>query len=102
MNLPPQIYPILYAIAAAVIYALAGYFKTQPAETFDKQKFVTTIVIGVLVGVVEVYLNVTFEAAYNLLLSMGLIVVIENVCKIVWRRIFNHPAKAQVLEPLAK
>ena len=93
---------IVLAITAAVIYALAGYFKSQPAETFDREKFLTTIVIGVIVGIVEVYLNVTFEAAYNLLLSMGLIVVIENVCKILWRRIWNHPPKVQVLQPLAK
>jgi hypothetical protein len=91
---------ILLAVAAAVVYALAGYFKSS-GENFDRDKFMTTIVVGIVVGFVKVYLNLpSYEASLDLLTSMGLIVVIENICKVIWRRVFG--VKVKVVQPLAK
>lgn len=78
---------IIIAIAAAIIYGLAGYFKSS-GETFDKEKFLTTVVIGLVVGIIQVYVGVSYEAAYTLALSVGIIAMVENIMKAIYRHIF--------------
>jgi small basic protein len=97
--LPDQLVQILTAIAAAVLYALAGYSKSM-GETFDKQKFITTIVIGVAVGIIQVIMGLTYDAAYTFAVSAGIIVIIENITKAVYRRL--TAPKVKVMQPLAK
>ena len=75
---------ILWSILGAIVYAVGGYFKNK--EPFDKKKFCTTIVIGIAIGIIQLYSKVTYEAAYNIALSAGLIAIIENVMKAIYRR----------------
>ena len=96
MEVPMQ---VLYAIAAAIVYAAAGYFKSM-GENFDKQKFLTTIVIGLAVGIIQVYMGLSYDAAYSFALSAGIIAIVENIMKAVYRHTFGP--KVKVVQPLAK
>lgn len=98
MELPDQ---LLYSIAAAVVYGLAGYFKSS-GESFDKKKFLTTVAIGVVVGIIMAYCKLSYEGAYNFALSAGIIAIVENVLKAIWRRGIKRQPKVEVVQPLAK
>lgn len=73
--------PLIPSILGAIIYALGGYFKSSTVEDFDRQKFITTILVGAIVGIIQFYLQVDIEAAYAIVLGMGLVSFIENVAK---------------------
>jgi hypothetical protein len=79
---------LFYAIIAALIYALSGYFKrTDPKEAFDGPTFITTLVIGAIAGFLSYFLTLTPEQAFAFVLSeTGLVVIIENWAKAIWRR----------------
>jgi len=80
------IQPIILAILGAIMYALTGYAKQYTTESFDEEKFVVTIFIGFVVGIASYLLGITFDPAYQLLISTGIIVAVENVAKAVYRR----------------
>jgi hypothetical protein len=82
---------MLMAIVAAVLYAASGYFKQQPREPFNNQKFATTIVIGVVIGIGEVLTGMSYDLVFSLLVSAGAVVLIENLMKAVWRVVENYP-----------
>jgi diacylglycerol kinase len=86
---------IVVAIAAAVVYALTGYFKSVKEEV-DMVKAVTTVIIGVLVGVVLYVGNIPVTAenvAAQMLAYAGLIVLVENIVKGVYRRFEGEGGK---------
>lgn len=78
---------IIFAIVGAVAYGVAGYLKNTPLESFDLQKFATTIVIGAAIGGIEVYYNINYDAAAQMALAAGLTAIVENVIKAIFRRI---------------
>ena len=78
---------ILYALLGAVAYGVFGYLKTTPLDTWSWQKFGTTVGIGLMFGVVEVYLKVDYDAAVLIATNAGLVVMVENVIKAIWRRL---------------
>ncbi len=83
-----------YAILAAIVYAVFGYLKSTTQEGFEPTKFLSTIAIGAIIGVVFAFsgLQVTQEAvAIQLAAYAGLTAVIEDVVKSIWRRIFPEP-----------
>lgn len=79
---------IIYAIIASIIYALIGYAKrAETNEIFDGQKFLTTIIVGILAGIVSYFQNISPSQAVILILSdSALVYYIENVVKAIWRR----------------
>jgi len=79
---------LVYAIIAAIIYALIGYAKrAETTEIFDGEKFITTLVVGVIAGVVSYFQNISPSQAVVLILAdSALVYYIENVAKAIWRR----------------
>jgi len=90
---------ILWALIAAIVYALSGYFKNA-GDKFDKQKFFNTLMVGLVVGVLQVALGLTYDVAYSFVMAMGLVAFIENICKAIWRHL--HKPKVRMITPLAK
>ncbi len=82
---------ILYALVGAVIYGVFGYLKTTPLESWDWQKFLSTVAIGIMFGVVEVYLKVDYDAAIIIATNAGLVSIVENIIKAIWRRLEAKP-----------
>jgi len=79
---------IIYAVVAAIVFALSGYLKSAKDEEFDATKFAATILVGALVGVV-LYVKgapITEEAvATQFAAYAGIVVILENALKAVVR-----------------
>jgi len=87
MNFPIQ---LVVAIIAAIAYGLSALLKTQPQESFDSMKFVETVIVGVVVGVIEYYLKVDYGTALNFVIAGFPIVLIDNILKIIWRKVLHR------------
>jgi hypothetical protein len=79
----------VYAVAAALVYAISAYFKRDnPKEEFSSVKFITTLLIALLAGLGSVIFHITPEEAVLAILAEGFVVVIlENIAKAVYRRL---------------
>jgi len=75
---------IVIAVIAAIVYAIAGYFKSGGSEHFEPPKFVATIAVGAIVGLL-IYAKgspLTEEAVETQFIAYaGLVVLIENFLK---------------------
>jgi len=82
---------IMMAVMSAVVYAIIAYAKTQN-ENFDSLKFLSTIIIGVCVGIMFVMSNTpitqqTIEV--QLVAYAGTTALVENVLKLIYRKIIK-------------
>jgi hypothetical protein len=77
----------LTSIIAATCYALAGYFKKKPKQPFSLQQLVLTISLGLIVGLVQFYMDIEYEIIHGYLVSLGLVALLESAIKLVWRKI---------------
>jgi hypothetical protein len=82
---------ILFAVVAAALYAGTAFMKQLPTdkpEQFDRTKFLATIILGGLIGVVAALKGIVPDQTsveLQLALYAGTTVVIENGIKIVVR-----------------
>jgi len=79
---------VLYALAAAIVYSLIGYFKRpETKETFDGEQFFVSLAVGVIAGIASLWLEIPPKDAITLIFAdAGLVYTIENTAKAVWRR----------------
>jgi len=93
-----ELLQLLTPIMAAIFYGVTGYLKQKPldAEKFDGQKFAGTMLIGCIIGLIMFMVKTSFDIASALVLSTGLVVIIENLLKIMWRRFGGIPAKKNI------
>ena len=49
----------LIPVISAIFLAVIGYWKNKPEEDFSQTKFLRTVIVGILVGVVQIALNLT-------------------------------------------
>ena len=70
----------LIPVLSAILLACLGYWKNRPEEDFNQLKFLRTIIVGILVGVVQIQLNLTPASAEGwvtmFLVSTGVIDII--------------------------
>lgn len=80
---------ILIGIGAGVTYGLSTYFKKKDQE-FDWSKLGATATIGAAAGVVMALMDMPVEGAYEFVVGLGVVPIVENGMKIVWRKIFKQ------------
>ncbi|MCS6783798.1 MAG: hypothetical protein RMI43_05395 [Candidatus Caldarchaeum sp.] len=77
-----------YGLAGIVLYLLTGYLKS--GESFDFQKALRTLVIGMLLVGLNVLLGVEIPSPeIETLLAAGEVALAENIVKTLWRRLFS-------------
>ena len=79
---------IVFAIVAAIVFAASGYLKSAKEEEFNVTKFVATILVGALVGVILFVKGaaITEEAvATQIAAYAGILVIVENALKALFR-----------------
>jgi type IV secretory pathway TrbL component len=54
---------ILYAMAIAIAYGVWSYLTNTPKEQFNATLFLKSVVIGALVGFIQVYFEMSYEDA---------------------------------------
>jgi hypothetical protein len=60
---------ILYAMAIAIAYGVWSYLTNTPKEQFNATLFLKTVVIGAIIGFVQVYLDMSYETAQQFVTS---------------------------------
>lgn len=78
---------------AGAIAASTGFFKQEPMEDFDKEKFVTTVTVGAITGGVASYMGISMLNAAAILTDAGLTLLIENIAKTIYRRVVKKLRK---------
>lgn len=84
--LADQLITIAYAIGGGITYSLIAFGKST-GEKFDWLKFLTTVVIGVAVGIAVVVTKMDYGTASDYVVGLGIVPLIENLGKAIWRRI---------------
>ena len=81
---------LLLGASQGMALATLGYFKSITAdgknEEFKPEKFFHTVVIGAVVGAAATVLGLTYDRAEEYLMSMGVVAIVEQAEKIVWRQ----------------
>ncbi len=89
----PIILAILYGAIAASTYASVGYFKTTGGDPqkFDKVKFLSTLILGLILGGIGGYLGwspqVVEEWLAGMMLLGGVLILVEWLAKGIIRRL---------------
>jgi hypothetical protein len=79
---------ILTSILAGITYSLTSFAKTKD-EMFDFLKFGTTLAIGVGSGIIAGIFGMDVEAAYEYAIMLGIIPIVENIGKAIYRKIIK-------------
>ena len=94
--LPLEIQTALLTAFMAMIFALSMWYKT--GEGFAKLKFFTTVILAGMVGFLCSYWGVTEEFLVNSGLYLVISLVIENLLKIIWRRVLTEEIRCWILD----
>jgi len=81
---------LLISILAGLSYGITGYLKSLKEgkqEKFDPYKFVQTVCVSFLVGLISYMMGWTLEDSYQFVFDVGLVALVEQVKKAIWRRI---------------
>lgn len=76
-------------MAAAMFYTIAGYYKKKPKQKFNTEKFMTVLLMGMVLGGIMFFLKLDYNGATQFSISMGAITAIEYATKVITRRIIN-------------
>lgn len=96
MTIQAALGTIIVAIIAAASYAATQYLKRIPTdhpEAFDKTKFLATVTLGALIGMVSALNGVIPDQTnveLQLILYAGATVIIENVIKIIYEMLKKY------------
>lgn len=77
---------ILSGIGAGLTYSLSAFLKKEHQE-WDWEKFSITFILGIITGVTAAFAEMPTEAAY--MACLAAVPIIENVLKIIKRKILN-------------
>lgn len=83
------LYGIGAGISAGITYGLTSFAKKK-GQPFDGKKFATTIILGAIAGATWNITGIQTEMAYNYLITLGAVPVIENLLKTVWRKLLGQ------------
>jgi len=79
---------IASGIGAGVTYSLTAWGKKK-GQPFDAVKFGTTVIIGALSGLAFGISGVPFDVTTTYLANLGVVPVVENILKTVWRKVLG-------------
>jgi hypothetical protein len=77
-------------IIGAIGYSVAAYFRDTPLEVFNPTKFLSTVLVGAVIGIISVQTASPLTEQWvgvQLIAYAGMTSVIENAIKAIWRRI---------------
>ena len=81
-----EIMTILAGAGAGITYSLTAWGKKE-GQPFDKTKFASTVVIGAISGVAMSVANLPVDVAYQYVIGLGIVPIVENVMKAFYRKI---------------
>src|SRR3990167_6992859 len=76
---------LVVTVGGGVIYSVTTYLKKEN-QTFEISKLLSTAAIGAGSGIILAFLDIPLADGYQFLIGLGLVPIVENVIKIVWRK----------------
>ncbi len=83
---------ILRAIGAGFTYGLTQWGKKE-GQPFDVKKFGVTMVISLVAGLITAFVDMDISGAYEYLMVLGAVPIVENLLKIIKRKVLGMTAK---------
>ena len=80
---------ILTGLCAGAVYSASAFFKKTTVENFDVVKFLTSVSIGTVAGILTTLLEMDMTTAENFLVTLGIVPLVENGFKILWRKLIK-------------
>lgn len=81
---------VLKGAGMGAIAVLVGYLKSQGTDgkmtAFQMKSLAWKVALGAVIGMIAVNLGVTFESAYEWAVGVGLVALVDQLIKIVYRR----------------
>ena len=93
---------IFLGMGAGLLWAVTGFFKGTTVEKFNGQKFFCSMLLGLVIGGASGYMDIELTVALNFVTALGLVAVIENIGKLIYRRISGWWATAKADKKSAK
>jgi hypothetical protein len=90
---------ILVGAGAGAGASFIGYMKGKTLEQIEWDKAFATIVLGLIIGGLAAYMGVPFDEAYQIVLALGLVTLINQVAIALYRRIMDWWAKSHPPTP---
>ncbi len=81
----PMLEKVLIGVSSGIAYGTTGFGKSK-GESMEWSKLGVSVIIGGLAGVVAEFLGLELQVAHQFLASAGLVVLVENTIKTIWRR----------------
>ena len=80
---------ILAGVGAGITFSLSAWGKKKN-QKFEFKKFGTTVAVGAVCGIGMALINIPLETSHEFLISMGIVPLIENLLKIIKRKIIDR------------
>ena len=84
MDILSMVWGLIASMLSGMAYMVIAYIKSE--EEFNPYKFGRTLVIGACVGLVMGYYGVSFIQAYDYLISMGIITLIDQIIALIMKK----------------
>ncbi|MCJ7816495.1 MAG: hypothetical protein MUP55_01435 [Candidatus Aenigmarchaeota archaeon] len=82
---------ILASVLSGILYSVIAYLKSE--EDFDEVKFSRTLMVGAIVGFLMGYYGIGFTQAYDLMMSLGIIALIDQFIALLMKKYKKSKAK---------
>ena len=83
-----EISSVIAGVGAGITFSVSSYWKKKDQE-FDWGKLGATVAIGAITGVVTGLLDMPISTVNEFVVNLGAVPIVENIVKIVWRKILG-------------
>jgi len=92
MDITSELIMIIQGAFTGFMVAFLGYLKNVDEEgklpEFNSAKFISTVLIGALAGVVMAWYHVSYDIATNMLIQAGIVTIVEYFVKALFRWLY--------------
>jgi hypothetical protein len=89
------IWAVVMGAVSGIIAACLGYAKGASLEKIDSLKFLTTVLFGAVIGGLMGYFGWDYNTAYQFFITSGLVYLVENIAKAIYRRMPKSEPKVE-------
>ena len=80
------LWTLLVGMFSGIATAVLGYLKSHTTESFHNEKFIATVIWGACIGILMGYFGLPYDQAYQFLVSMGFVTLIDQSAKAIYRK----------------
>lgn len=77
---------VSYSVLVGLFYAGLGYLKNRGREDFEAKKFLRTVAVGAVVGLVAPYIGLDLANFESVATTTGIIVLLQTILQAMVRK----------------